>query len=79
MSNDSGSKIETMPEFIKGAIEKGIAEMIEYEFEEEKKRVIERIERKKAEVIAGIIVEIMSQTDITILQDRFIFTIRKPQ
>jgi superfamily I DNA and RNA helicase len=58
------------------AIEKGLEECVNEEFERGKKVILERIDRAKGEIVAGILVQLMKTTDMQISQDRIIFTIQ---
>lgn len=65
-------------EFMQKAIENAIKDMVEDEFKAGLERVIQSIERKKGEIVAGVLVDIMKQVDFESHTDRIVITIRKP-
>jgi len=63
-------------DFLHRAILKGIKEEVEREFEAAKKQAIESLDKRKAEVIAGIVFSITKMTEFQSFNDRVIFTVK---
>ena len=74
MENKLEKTLRFMPEFIKQAIDKEVAKVIEEEIEFAKKRIDER----KAHIIAGVILYIQKEINIQTMEDRLIITVRTP-
>lgn len=55
----------------------GIKKEVEREFDDAKARAIERLETRKVEIIAGIMLTISKTADFKFMEDRIIFTIRE--
>lgn len=49
------------------------------EFEKEFDLLVEDFNRKKGEILAGILVSIMEKVDMQIMEDRLIFEIKNPK
>lgn len=62
---------------IKKYIEDGIQNEVEKEFDILKDNLIIELERKKNEICAGILLNVMKTVDIQQMQDRIVFTIRE--
>ncbi len=65
-------------DFVKGVIERHLKEMIEHEMQTQLKDVAAWIEKRKGEMVAGVMVDLMKQVEFETLKDRVIITIRKP-
>jgi hypothetical protein len=61
-----------LPEFLKSAMNKHIELAIEEEIEEAKKR----IDKRKSEIIAGVILHVQRQVEYETLGDRLIITVK---
>lgn len=61
MSVSTTIKYESLPEFIKAAIDKEVKAEAEKQFEIAKKHAIERIDKFKDEVVAGVILHVQRQ------------------
>lgn len=68
------TKIEIGEKVVK-LVEAELKSLLEKEFDD----AIERFNKRKGEVVAGILVWMMKSTDMRILQDRIVFEIRSPQ
>ena len=64
-----------LPHFIKSAIETELKVAIDFEFEEAKKR----IEARKSEIIAGVILYITKTITMESLENKLIITVRTEQ
>lgn len=64
---------EQMPKFMRLAIQEGIKKATDEEFEEAKKR----IDKRKSEIIAGIILYIEKKIDIQQMKENLIITIKQ--
>lgn len=65
--------------FLKEGLEMSLREEADRIFEEHKKRVIQEIEKMKPEIIARCIINLTKMTDMQMLGDRIVFTIRREQ
>lgn len=63
---------EQMPDFIKLAIDKEVKIATEEEIEKAKKRIDER----KAQIVAGVLLHVQKEMDIQTMNDRIILTVK---
>ena len=61
MSISTTIKYDSLPEFIKAAIDKEVKAEAEKQFEIAKKQAIEKIDKYKDEVVAGVILHVQRQ------------------
>jgi len=64
MSIETTQKNESFHEAIMGAVKKQFEKEVEILFEEAKKKIIEDLERKKGEIISGIVLNITERMTI---------------
>lgn len=65
-------------DYVRGVIEQHLKQMIEHEMETQLKDVAEWIEKRKGEMVAGVVVDLMKQMEFETMRDRLVITIRKP-
>lgn len=63
---------KNLPEFIKSAIEHELKIAIDFELEEAQKR----IEKRKSEIVAGVILHIQKMIDIETMGEKLIISIK---
>lgn len=63
-------------DFLKKVVEIGLKEEVDRLFEIHKLQMITDLDRRKGEVVAGIIVSVMKMADFRTCDNRIIFTIR---
>ena len=61
MSISTTIKYDSLPEFIKASVSKEVRVFAEKEFEVAKKEVLEKIDKYKDEVVAGVVLHIQRQ------------------
>lgn len=61
MANVITIKYNSLPDFIKGAVDKEVKVFAEKEFEVAKKQAMEKIDKYKDEVIAGVVLHVQRQ------------------
>ena len=66
-------------DFLEPAIKQRLRDELEVVFEEMKKDMILRMERKKEEIIYAIAIDLMSTVDITTASNRLVITVNKIQ
>lgn len=66
-----------MGEILIDAIRTHLQKEIGLEFEEKKKVFIEEIDRRKDEIVAATLINVMKSVDFQHMQDRIVFTVRK--
>ncbi len=71
MSTSTPNTLTGVPEFIKKSIDKELTRIIDEEIEEAKKRV----DRRKSDIIAGILLHVQKQMDMQTMGEKLIFSI----
>ena len=80
MSVSTTIKYDSLPEFIKASVDKEVKTFAEKEFEVAKQQAIEKIEKFKDEVVAGVVLHIQRQMTMeTFGQELRITIINKDQ
>jgi hypothetical protein len=59
------------------SIKRAVQEEIELEYERLKKEVVERLDRRKDEVVAGVLISVMKTVQVNTMDDKIVFTIHK--
>ena len=67
----------TITDFLIDDIKKAMQNMAEEEFERAKEEMIQRLENKKAEVVSGIVINLMKYVNMHTLTDRLVIEIKK--
>lgn len=66
-----------MEQILLKSMQQSIEQEVGYLWERKKKEIVEEIDRKKSEAIAGIALHIMNQIDMRTLEDRLVITLKK--